>query len=169
MGTVLERTALAAGLVAAALAATLLGAWVFEWAGYAPCPLCLQQRWPYHLGIPLAAAVALLAALRAPRAAVGWGLVALGALLAGSALFGAYHAGVEWGWWPGPTDCAGTGTTGGISAGTLLQQMQRARVVLCDEVAIRILGLSLAGWNAVISAALLALTAGALLRLPRRV
>jgi disulfide bond formation protein DsbB len=168
MPLLLERTALVAGLVAAALAATLAGAWIFEWAGYAPCPLCLQQRWPYYLGIPLAAAVAVAAALRAPREAVGWGLVLLGALLAGSALFGAYHAGVEWGWWPGPTDCAGTGTTGGLSAGTLLQQMQRARVVLCDEVAIRIFGLSLAGWNALISAGLLALTAGALFGLPRR-
>ena len=75
-----------------------------------------------------------------------------------SALFGAYHAGVEWGFWPGPSDCTGTLEKAG-SVTDFMKQLQTTKVVRCDAVAIRILGLSLAGWNAVISAAM-ALVAG---------
>ncbi|MDB5649239.1 MAG: disulfide bond formation protein [Hyphomicrobiales bacterium] len=131
--------------------ATIAGAWIFEAFGYLPCELCLKQRWAYYVGVPLAA-ITLALAWRGPLplARIGLGLLAL--VFLGSAIFGTYHAGVEWGFWPGPTDC--TGSIGGAAKdmSDFMSQLQTTRVVRCDAVAIRIFGLSLAGWNAVISA-----------------
>ena len=132
--------------------ATIAGAWVFEWAGYAPCELCLMQRWAYYAGAPLAVIVAIIAA-RGPRGLARAGLVLLGLVFIASMIFGAYHAGVEWGLWPGPSGCTGA-LTRADSMEDFLKQLETTRVVRCDAVAIRILGLSLAGWNAVISAGL---------------
>ena len=135
--------------------ATIAGAWVFEWAGYAPCELCLMQRWAYYAGVPLAALVAIIAA-HGPRGLAGAGLALLGLLFIGSMVFGVYHAGVEWGFWPGPTGCTGA-LARADSMADFLKQLETTKVVRCDAVAIRILGLSLAGWNGVISAAMAAL------------
>ncbi len=134
--------------------ATIAGAWIFEYFGYLPCELCLKQRWAYYAGVPLALAVTLIA-WRSPRGLAQAGFALLGLLWVGSAIFGTYHAGVEWGWWPGPSDCTGT-LTKAPSINDFLQQLQTVKVVRCDAVAIRILGLSLAGWNAVISAGMAA-------------
>lgn len=145
----------AALLVTAIALVTILGAWGFEAAGYLPCELCLKQRWAYYAGIPLGLAVALIA-WRGPKSLHGPALALLALVFAASAVFGAYHAGVEWKFWPGPTDCTGT-LSKADSMGDFMQQLQTTRVVRCDAVAIRILGLSLAGWNAVISAAMTAI------------
>lgn len=137
--------------------AIILGALAFEHlGGYAPCPLCLEQRYAYYAAIPvLFIAMALIAEM--PRlAALLFALVAL-AFLANAGL-GAYHAGVEWKFWPGPDTC-GTVQALPTSAADLLKQMETVKVVRCDEAALRIAGLSLAGWNVLIS---LALVAGAL-------
>ncbi|QFU15341.1 disulfide bond formation protein B [Microvirga thermotolerans] len=146
----------AALVVALAAAATVGGALVFQhvW-GYQPCKLCLEQRNPYYLGIPLALA----AAIAPPRwGRIGlWGLALVFLVSAG---MGAYHAGVEWGFWLGPSDCGGGPSVGGGNVGDLLGQLSNIRVVSCSEAAWRFLGLSLAGWNALISVAL-ALFAGA--------
>ncbi len=144
----------AAALIACVAFATIAGAWIFEAFGYLPCELCLKQRIAYYVGVPLAA-VTLLSVQRFPSAArlLLW---AAALLWLGSALFGVYHAGVEWGFWPGPTACTGAGTTAG-SMDDFMKQLQTTQVVQCDKVAIRIFGLSLAGWNAVISAGLSAL------------
>src|ERR1700754_5227476 len=131
--------------------ATLAGAWFFEMVlDIKPCPLCLEQRYAYDLAIPLGALVAFAAARGAPRGVLmaGLGLLAL-ATLANAGL-GAYHAGVEWHFWQGPTDC--TGTIGNLgSAGNLLQRLDTVKVIRCDEVQWRFLGLSLAGYNVLIS------------------
>ena len=147
----------AATLVFLAAFATIAGAWIFEWAGYLPCELCLKQRWAYYGGVPLAAVVAIAAGAgaRSP-AAIGLALLAL--VFAGSAIFGVYHAGVEWGFWQGPQDCTGA-LVKPPSIQDFLKQLETVKVVRCDAVAIRILGLSLAGWNAVISAGLVAVAA----------
>ncbi|MCX7349274.1 MAG: disulfide bond formation protein B [Alphaproteobacteria bacterium] len=135
-----QRAALLICLVAFA---TITGAWVFEYFGYAPCELCLKQRWAYYIGVPLALIVMLLAPRNPGVARVGLTLLAI--LWLGSMVFGIYHSGVEWKWWPGPATCtAQAGFTGG------LPDLSKP-AVLCDTPAIRIFGLSLAGWNAVIS------------------
>ncbi len=125
-------------------AALLAGAFAFQAAGYAPCAMCLWQRWPHAAAI----ALALLALMVAPRA-----FAVLGALaaLTASAL-GLYHTGVERDWWEGPTSCTGGGL-GGLS-GTDLLSLDGPSLVMCDQVAWAFAGLSMASWNAVLSLAL---------------
>jgi disulfide bond formation protein DsbB len=146
----------AALLIFSVSLATIVGAWIFEYLGYAPCELCLKQRWAYYAGVPLALTVMLIAPSQ--RSLAQAGLVLLAALWLGSMVFGVYHSGVEWKWWPGPSTCsAQAGFSGGLPD-------LSAPVVLCDTPAIRILGLSLAGWNAVISLALALLAVAGLRR-----
>ena len=139
----------AAAAVLGLAAATIAGAFAFQWAGYAPCELCLKERWPYYAGMAVAVPTLALAG-RGPRPAARAGLAVLFLLFLGSAGFGAYHAGVEWGWWPGPSDCTGAPARAATSA-DFLAQLKTVRVVRCDAVAIRVAGLSLAGWNAAVS------------------
>ncbi|MHB2169469.1 disulfide bond formation protein B [Alsobacter sp. R-9] len=140
--------------IAAVATATIGGALFIEHVlGVKPCELCLTQRIPYYAGIPLALVAAGLASRR-PRGlltALVLGLLAL-LFLAGGVL-GAYHAGVEWGFWPGPTGCTGA-IAKPSGMGDFLRQLETVKVVRCDEVAMRILGLSLAAWNAVIATGL---------------
>ena len=147
----------AAVAILAGATATIAGAWTFEVLGYAPCELCLAQRWPYYLGIPLAGVTVLLA-LQGPARFVPAAFVGLTLLFGASAIFGAYHAGVEWGFWPGPSACTGT-LSRADSVADFLAQLDTVQVVRCDAPALRILGLSLAGWNALISAGLSGLAA----------
>jgi disulfide bond formation protein DsbB len=138
-------------LIAFIAADTLAGAWFFELVlDIRPCPLCLEQRYAYYLALPLALVVAFAAARGAPRQVVlaGFAVLLLAALA--NAWLGGYHAGVEWKFWPGPTDCSGPVVDLG-SAGTLLQRLDTVKVIRCDEVQWRFLGLSLAGYNVLIS------------------
>jgi disulfide bond formation protein DsbB len=152
-----EPVAAAASIVALGAMATILGAWFFEYAlGYAPCPLCLQQRIPYYIVIPLAVIVATGALVRWPRQWLAAGLAVIALAMLVSAGLGAYHSGVEWKWWAGPTACA---TLGELGSGNLLERVETARIVRCEEAAWRFLGLSLAGWNVLISLALAAVAA----------
>jgi len=135
--------------------ATLAGAWIFQAFGVVPCELCLKERWPYYAALP----IGLSAFYVSVRGGEGvsrmlCGLLAL--LFLASAGFGIYHAGVEWGFWQGPTDCTGPLQKAG-SMDEFWQQLQSVKVVRCDAAALRILGLSLAGWNAVISLLIAAL------------
>ena len=142
----------ARGLVSAAVgghAALLGGAFLFQLAGYAPCAMCLWQRWPHAVAIALG--IAALAGL-APRA-----LAALGALAAlTTAGIGLFHVGVEQGWWDGPSSCTGGGDLGALSGADLLSTEMADTVVMCDEIAWQMLGVSMAGWNALLSLALAA-------------
>jgi len=150
----------AAALAAFALAAaTLMGAWYFQYVlKLAPCPLCLEERLPYYVVGPLALFLAIAALVRAPRQLLAVGFLAIiVAALYGAAL-GTYHSGVEWRWWAGPTDCSGP-VTDFTAKGPLLGQLQSVQLVRCDEAAWRFLGLSLAGYNVLISLALAAIAA----------
>ncbi|MGO9007194.1 MAG: disulfide bond formation protein B [Beijerinckiaceae bacterium] len=161
-----KEPALAAVVAILALAlATIAGAFVFQALGFAPCDLCFKQRIPYYVGIPVAA-FALGFAARGFRGLLPAALILLALIFAGSAIFGAYHAGVEWGFWRGPADCTGTFAKN-ESMADFLQQLQTVKVVRCDVVAVRILGLSLAGWNAVVSALLVGIAAAGLVNLRR--
>ena len=143
----------AALVVAAAATATIAGAWFFELViKLKPCPLCLEQRWPYYVAIPLALIVAAAAWRRAPRAIVIGGLIALALVLLWGAGLGVYHAGIEWKLWTGPADCSGAAELG--PASDFLKRLANQNIQRCDEAAWRFLGLSLAGYNALIAAAL---------------
>ena len=149
-------------------AATLAGAWFFQLVlDIRPCPLCLEQRYAYYLAVPLGALMAVAAARDAPRAVLYAGLAILAAAALGNAWLGAYHAGVEWGFWQGPTDCSGPiGNLG--SAGNLLERLDTVKVVRCDEVQWRFLGLSLAGYNVLISLLMAAIAAWGIARTARK-
>lgn len=149
---------LAVALIVAAGSFTILCAALFMQyvVLVAPCPLCLEQRKFHYAAVPLALLVALAAFKRAPRQVIVAGLALLGVLLVAGAALAAYHSGVEWKWWAGPADCSGPIASFG-SAGSLLEQMQATSVVRCDEASWRLLGLSLAGYNALISAAMAAI------------
>lgn len=145
----------AALVVLAGAALTIGGAYVFQYGlGYQPCKLCLQQRLPYYAAMPIAILVAALPR-RGPGERIGrLGLALLAAVLIAGAGLGIYHAGVEWGFWLGPSDCGGPAGAAPGNVGDFLQQLDRTRVVSCTEAAWRFLGLSLAGWNVVIATAL---------------
>jgi disulfide bond formation protein DsbB len=148
----------AALLIFVGSGAAILGAWFFQYVlGLAPCELCLEERLPYHIVIPLSLLLAIAAVVQAPRALLKVGFAAILIAMLCSAALGAYHAGVEWHWWPGPAEC--TGSLSDFKAGTLLNQLRAVRVVSCDEAAWRFLGLSLAGYNVLISLALAAVAA----------
>lgn len=123
-------------------------------------PLCLEQRYAYYFAIPLAVMVLLGDQVGASRKVLLAALVAIALGMAWNAGLGVYHAGVEWKWWAGPQECSGTLEDLG-SAGGLLNKLQSISVVRCDDAAWRFLGLSLAGYNALISLALAAVAAWA--------
>jgi len=159
---------MAALAITAVAAATLAGAWFFQLVlDIRPCPLCLEQRYAYYLAIPLGALVAIAAAKDAPRAVLVTGLALLAAAALGNAVLGTYHAGVEWGLWQGPTEC--TGPIGNLgSAGNLLERLDSVKVIRCDEVQWRFLGLSLAGYNVLISLLMAAIAAWGIVGTGRR-
>jgi len=139
---------------------TILGAWFFQYGlGLNPCPLCLEQRYAYYFAVPLALMLALGDHAGASRKVIIAGFVALAAGMLWNAGLGVYHSGVEWKWWAGPQEC--TGTLGDLGSGNLAERLQSINLVRCDEAAWRFLGLSLSGYNALISVALAAIAAWA--------
>ena len=128
-------------------AALLAGAFAFQYiGGMAPCQLCLWQRWPHGAAVLIG-----LAAL-----VTGWrGLLWLGALAAlTTAGIGAFHVGVEFGWWEGLATCT-AGSISGLSTADLLNPaVDIAAPVRCDAVAWSLFGISMAGWNTIASLAL---------------
>lgn len=146
--------------LALAAAATVGAALILQYVyGYVPCKLCLTERLPYYAAVPLGL-VALFAPERIARLALG--LAALG-LLYGAGV-GVYHAGAEWGFWPGPTDCGGGTGANPTTVGDFMNALQTVHVVNCSTAALRVLGLSLAGWSALISFALASLAGTAAAR-----
>jgi disulfide bond formation protein DsbB len=126
----------------------LLAALGFQYlGGLAPCALCIWQRWPHVL-----AALAGPAALVVPGAALP--LLGAAAMLGGAGI-GAYHSGVEQGWWEGPATC-GAPDIAGLTPEELLARIMEAPVVRCDEIPWEMLGLSMASWNALASLGLAA-------------
>ena len=133
-------------IAAGGSAALLLGAFGSQYlGGLAPCKLCLWQRWPHG-----AAVVIGVLAFFVPVPALIW----LGALAAATTSgIGFYHAGVEQGWWEGPTTCT-SGPIGGLSSEQLMEQIMNAPLVRCDDIPWELFNISMAGWNALISLAL---------------
>ncbi len=134
-------------LAASGSAALLLGAWGFQYiGGLAPCKMCIWQRYPHGAAVVLG-----VVAFAFPGVRV---LPLLGALAAATtAGVGFFHAGVEQGWWEGPSTCT-SGDIGGLSQQDLFDQIMSAPLVRCDDIPWEMWGISMAGWNALLSAGL---------------
>jgi disulfide bond formation protein DsbB len=145
----------------AASAALLAGAHAFETFGHLPpCTLCLRQREAHWAVLTIAAAgigLSFTPLAGRVRLLVGLGLVAA---FAYSTYMGAFHTGVEWHWWPGPTTCATGGVGGGVSPADMQAILSGTRIQppACDVALWHFLGLSMAAWNALISLGLLVLS-----------
>lgn len=150
------------GLLAALGSGALLGgAYFFQYVvGLAPCTMCYWQRWPHMVAI--AAGLCALLAYARPKLALILLLVAIAGLVA-TALVGAYHVGVEYRWWPGPQTCSGSIPTG-LSPEELKRYLFGAKMVRCDETAWSLWGISMAGWNVLLSAGLALVLGGGLVR-----
>ncbi|MEC7765233.1 MAG: disulfide bond formation protein B [Pseudomonadota bacterium] len=122
--------------------ALLGGAFIFQALGYAPCKMCYWQRYPHAVAIGIG-----VLALALGRKWLAW----FGALAAAvTSGIGMFHSGVERGWWEGPASCTG-GSTAGMSADDLMNQIMSAPLVRCDEIPWQMLGLTMANLNAIFS------------------
>jgi disulfide bond formation protein DsbB len=123
--------------------ALLGGAFAFQYlGGLNPCEMCIWQRWPHGIALVLATlALAFPASLRA------WPLALAAVGVAVSAGIGVFHAGVEQKWWQGPATCSATE----LGAGDFLANVLVAPVVQCDQIAWSLAGISMAGYNAIVS------------------
>ena len=133
-----------ARLVALCVPAALLGgAYVSELGfGLYPCEMCWWQRWPHFAAIGLAGAAYVLPAARVWTFLAGLSILVSGAI-------GGFHAGVEYGWWQGITGCAGAVGSGADA----LEAVLNTPLIRCDQAPWSFLGVSLAGWNFLISMA----------------
>ena len=145
------------GLIACALisASLLAGAFLFEYVGgMAPCSLCIWQRWA-HLAVIACALASLGLGARAPdQLRVGLVITMMAAL--SSVGIAGYHAGVEWQLWAGPGGCTAA-LDNGADAADLVDSLLATPVVRCDDVPWSLFGLSMAGWNMLLSVDIVAL------------
>jgi disulfide bond formation protein DsbB len=138
----------------------IAGALLFQYVGHlAPCEICLAERWPYYIAIVLS----VLGLAAGARPSLAWlGLIALVFLM--STGLGAYHVGVEQHWIAGPTACTGSDVGIAKTVEDLKRLLQNQQPVRCDEMAWSLFGISLAGFNFLISLGLLGVAAIALER-----
>ncbi len=163
---ILKRWPVYAALASLAMLAT---AHAFETFGHlAPCHLCLKQREVYWAALVIAAAVW----LAEPRIPSTWRIPSprwlLVLIFAASFAAAAFHAGVEWKWWPGPSTCTGGGAR--VNAADLTAMLNGTRTLtapMCDKAAWVFAGLSMAGWNAVASVILTALSVLSIAKAPK--
>ena len=132
--------------------ATILAALIFEHiGGLEPCPLCLQQRYAYYFVVPVSLICWLISEDAGKATLYKYAILACGfAMLANTAL-GTYHAGAEWGFWPGPSTCAA------VNTGVLTPDLSGPPPIDCTNAAWRLFGISMAGYNAMISLGLFAI------------
>jgi len=135
-----------ARLLALALPAALLATvWAMQlFGGYYPCEMCHWQRWPHYAALVAAVLAIVLRKQPASRPLT----ILAGLLIIVSGAIGAFHAGVEYHWWQGPTRCSSMVAAHGAD---LLQAILSAPLVRCDTPAWTLFGISLAGYNAIVS------------------
>ncbi|RYY24482.1 MAG: disulfide bond formation protein B [Sphingomonadales bacterium] len=125
-------------LIAGALGSQLLG-------GLVPCEMCHWQRWPHYAAILVAAL-----SFAVPHKPTQMLVVLFAALLiAVSGLIGVFHAGVEYHWWQGITACTSEVTHGDPMQ--MLRDQLSKPIVRCDAAQWELFGISLAGFNAILS------------------
>ena len=141
----LRRARILAVLVPALL---LAGAWAFQLVGKLfPCEMCHWQRWPHYAALAFALLSFVAGGPRTTRTLVA----GAAALVCVSGLIGVFHAGVEYHWWQGITACTQTISTTGLSTDQALRDLLAAPIVRCDAAQWALFGVSLAGWNAILS------------------
>lgn len=141
-----------ASLLVLGMAAVIGSALAFEYiGGYIPCELCLLQRKPYYIGLVIGIITLVCAAMHLPARITKSLILLLGVIMLFSAGLGVYHAGVEWHFWEGPSACSATAGAGFTGTGDILGQLNSFKGPSCTEAALRIFGISLAGWNVVTS------------------
>ena len=129
----------------------LIGALLFQYVGeMAPCKMCYWQRYPHAAAVSIAALI-LLTQIRS-FAILGFLLTLL------TAGIGGFHAGVEQSWWDGPQTCT-SNAIDNLSTEELLTQIMSAPMARCDEISWQMFGISMAGWNMVLSLCLAVLWA----------
>lgn len=147
-----------AALVTVGMIVVVGSALAFEHiGGYIPCALCLLQRNPYYIGIPVGILAVLSAMLKLPPRITRGLLAIIAILMIVGAGLGVYHSGVEWGFWEGPASCSVGGTAPTSGSGDILSQLNSIKGPSCTEATLRVLGLSFAGWNVLTSLALAAI------------
>ncbi|WP_373487550.1 disulfide bond formation protein B [Blastomonas sp.] len=146
------RAPMIAAWLALLLPAFLLGGALIGQYGFGlyPCEMCFWQRWPHWAALGLGA-LAVLSVRRVPRLAIGMAGLA-GVAIAISGLIGGFHAGVEYGWWQGITGCAAS-MPSGASTDDVLDSIMAAPLVRCDAPQWTLGGISMAGYNFILSLA----------------
>lgn len=142
--TNLAKARLLALLVPSALLAGAYGSEI--WGGLHPCEMCYWQRWPHFAAIGFALVSSLMTKAPDKGRSFVW-LAALAIMVSGA--IGVYHAGVEAGIFEGLTQCTATSVSG--SAADVLAEIMAAPITRCDEIQFSFLGISMAGWNAILS------------------
>jgi disulfide bond formation protein DsbB len=127
--------------------------------GYIPCALCLMQRDPYYYGIPVGLLAIISAAFPMPAWLARLLLAVIALMMLVGAGIGIYHAGVEWHFWAGPAGCSTTAQGVSANVGDLLGDLDSKHGPSCTDAALRVLGLSFAGWNVLASLVLAAIAA----------
>src|SRR3990172_967669 len=141
----------AAAIVAAGGTLTIGGFFFFQYVMLlAPCPLCLEQRYAFYFSVPLALLLLLGVNHGASSKVLTAGFVVIAVVMLWNTRLAAYHAGVEWKFWPGPNDCTGPLDKFG-SVRDMMNQLQRISLVRCDVAAWRLFGISLPGYDALVS------------------
>lgn len=134
------------------MAATILTALGFQYiGGFLPCKLCLEERVPYYIGTPLLALCFLLSYMRGPSALIRLIFIIVFVVTFYNFGLSIYHAGAEYKFWQGPSDCSTSTLTINSNAATLLDSLNNSRPVSCTDAPFQFLGLSMAGMNAVAS------------------
>ncbi len=121
----------------------LIGAFLFQHlGGFFPCKMCYWQRYPHLVAVMLAIIILI--------TKFYWlALLGIFATLS-TASIGAFHAGVEQGWWKGPKSCT-SGSINSLNIDQLLNQIMSTPLIRCDEIPWQMFGLSMAGWNTLFS------------------
>lgn len=129
----------------------ILGAlWLEFVEGYLPCELCYKGRLPHYLGIPALLLIFIMATKKVRHVFLEICIVAAIIFYICGFIISVYHAGVEWKMWEGPTSCGGVNIISGSNVQSLLENIKSTKMVLCTEPALKVFGLSLAGYNAII-------------------
>lgn len=145
-------------LLTAGMATVILSALAFQHiGGYMPCHLCLVQRDPYYYSIPVGILAVGTVAFKLPSWTGRVLLSLIGLMMLVGGAIAVYHSGVEWGFWAGPSSCTNPAGAMSTNAASLLDDLNTVRGPSCDAAALRVLGLSMAGWNVLTSAALAAI------------